>query len=274
MDTKLELFDRQDMLSSLDEFLELYGSRPIQSNPGGMSVNHSWAVWYVMKKLSPSFVLESGVLRGHSTWLIEQAVPEAKIICFDVSFRLLEFKSKNASYFEGDLTTFDWGSTEVPKDTVALLDDHQNSLNRLRELYFIGVRRFIIEDNYPVGEGDFYSLNHMKSHAGFVSQQASSAYKKKMKPSKRRALEKRDNQLRELGHLQKTLVEPNSYDWATLSSRLQKYQTMPPIDLDPRNRWGNEHEGAYATPIPLDDGRLGIDDDKKYNWITYLELRS
>lgn len=268
-----EPFTRQEMLSSLDEFLELYEKRPVTSNPGGMSVNHSWAVWFMMRRLSPSFVVESGVLRGHSTWLIEQAVPEAKILCFDLSFKLLQFKSKNASYFEGDLTRFDWGFTDVPGDAVALLDDHQNTLNRLRELRFLGVRKFIIEDNYPTGEGDFYSLNHMKSNVGFVSQQASSSQKARMKLAKRRALERTDRQLRELGLKQKTLVEPNSYDWPTLSSRLESFQTIPPIDLDSMNRWGFEHKDNYATPEPLATGRLGVDQDKKYNWITYLELK-
>jgi hypothetical protein len=261
------------MVESLDEFFSVYAKRPITSNPGGMSVNHSWAVWFCLKQLSPSFVMESGVLRGHSTWLIEQAVPEARILCFDVSFKLLEFKAKRANYFEGDLTQFDWGSTPVPDDSVALLDDHQNTLCRLKDLRYLGFQKFIVEDNYPVGEGDFYSLNHMKEKSGFTSQQASNAFKKRLRKSKLKALEKSDRSLRELGLKQKVLVEPNSVDWSTLQSRMTSFQTLPPIGLDKKNRWGHDHSGYYETPVALDPDRLKDEADRKYNWITYLSLK-
>ena len=71
--------DTIDMQNSVSEFLDVYNSRPIKENAGGMGVNHSWALWYVLRHVNPSVVVESGVWKGHSTWLIHTALPNAKI---------------------------------------------------------------------------------------------------------------------------------------------------------------------------------------------------
>ena len=267
-------FSREEMLESVPAFLELYESRPITKNPGGMGLNHSWAVWFLARALQPDIVVESGVLRGHSTWLIKQAAPEAQLFCFDVSFKLLEYRAEGATYFEGDVRQFDWSSVSFSPSSLALLDDHQNAYRRIIDLSFLGVKRFIVEDNYPVGEGDFYSLQHMQAGVGFTSQQMSERTRAKMKRAKLKKLKQSDEHLKEIGIDQARLVEPNTSDWANLSSRSRTIQTIPPIALDPINRWGGAHEGRFATPEPLGYGELPDDSDLKYNWITYLELDS
>ena len=269
-----EFFDVRDMLKSLDGFLDIYRRRPITSNPGGMGFNHSWAVWFMLRKLQPSLVLESGVLRGHSTWLIDQAVPNAQKLCFDVSFKLLEYKSDKAEYVEGDVTEFSWADIEVPSDAVALLDDHQNAYRRIIDLAFLGFRKFIVEDNYPVGEGDFYSIQHMAAGAGFTSQQLSEKTKAKMKRSKLKALQKSDAELTKWGRYQHRLVQPNSHDWENLVSRSKVIQTIPPAALEEKDRWGEAHEGRFATPEPLRPASEFVGENLSYNWITYVELKS
>lgn len=267
-------FSREEMSESVAEFLELYESRPITHNPGGMGLNHSWAVWFLTRKLQPDVVVESGVLRGHSTWLIENAWPEARIKCFDVSFKLLEYRSEHADYFEGDLRSFDWSNTDLGPRSLCLLDDHQNAYRRIVDLNFLGIKRFIVEDNYPVGEGDFYSLQHMAAGVGFTSQQMSERTRSRMKRSKLKKLEQSDQQFKQIGLDQARLVEPNTADWATLNSRAETIETIPPIALEPLNRWGFPHEGRFSTPEPL----LGVDElpdspNLQYNWITYVELK-
>lgn len=265
-------FSREEMLASVPEFLELFGQRPIANNPGGMGLNHSWAVWFLVRSLQPDIVVESGVLRGHSTWLIEKAAPEARILCFDLSFKLLEYQSANAEYFEGDLREFDWSSVKFSPSSLALLDDHQNSYRRIIDLSFLGLKRFIVEDNYPVGEGDFYSLQHMQAGAGFTSQQMSERTRKKMSRAKRKRLEQSDERLKSIGIDQVRLVEPNTVDWSNLQSRSKTLDTIPPISLEPTNRWGFAHEGRFSTPRPLGYSPLPEDSDLKYNWITFVEL--
>lgn len=99
---------------SVDEFLHLWERRPLRPNPQGMEINHSWATWFILRTLRPNLVVESGVWRGHSTWLIEQSLPEAQIMSFDVNLSRRTFISERSSYFEHDLVFHDW--TGISRD--------------------------------------------------------------------------------------------------------------------------------------------------------------
>jgi hypothetical protein len=58
---------REEMIASLDEFVTLYQERPIQDNTGGMKAPHLFAVWFMMRKLAPELIVESGVWKGQGT---------------------------------------------------------------------------------------------------------------------------------------------------------------------------------------------------------------
>ena len=92
--------DRDAMIAALPEFLELYDKRVanrVGRGAGGMRLEHSFAVWYTTKKLQPSAIIESGVFKGHSTWLFRHAAPKARIYSIDPG----KFGNKhgNAPYF-------------------------------------------------------------------------------------------------------------------------------------------------------------------------------
>jgi len=80
-----------DLEKDLDKFCEIYASRPIQDNTGGMGFNHSFALWKMLRVLNPDLVIESGIWKGHSTWLIETTLPNAKIISFDTNLTLRQY---------------------------------------------------------------------------------------------------------------------------------------------------------------------------------------
>ena len=86
------------MRESLEEFSRLYDERPIKSNRFGTQSPHLFALWCLLKKLKPTHVVESGVWRGQSTWLIEKARPEAALFCIDLNFNSLAYRSKTAMY--------------------------------------------------------------------------------------------------------------------------------------------------------------------------------
>ena len=72
-------------LEDLQEFVTLYKKRPIKNNNGGMkSVGQFW-VWFVTKELQPDLIVESGIWIGQSTWLLQQAAPQARIISIEKS---------------------------------------------------------------------------------------------------------------------------------------------------------------------------------------------
>ena len=59
--------------------------RPIKNNQYGMKIPHLFNLYLVLKKLNPKLIVESGILAGQGTWLMQNACPEAKIISFDIT---------------------------------------------------------------------------------------------------------------------------------------------------------------------------------------------
>ena len=64
---------------SLDEFLEIYSERPIKNNHGGVLAPHAFGLWFMARELAPDIIIESGVWRGMTTWLLEKACPEKRL---------------------------------------------------------------------------------------------------------------------------------------------------------------------------------------------------
>jgi len=73
-----------ELVGSLPAFWELYETRPILHNDGGMRTPQLFAVWSILRALEPELVVESGVWKGLSTWLIEKACPSARVISIDI----------------------------------------------------------------------------------------------------------------------------------------------------------------------------------------------
>lgn len=153
-------------LIHLPAFLELYKRRPLEYNPGGMQINHSYALYCFLKSLSPELVVESGVWRGISTWLIENTLPsDRSVICLDPVLSNRHYISRSAVYSEHDFGEYDWSSMQT-RSTLCIFDDHQSSLMRLMQMKWLGFTRCLFEDNYPSGKGDFYTLNQILDCTG------------------------------------------------------------------------------------------------------------
>lgn len=154
----------QHMRKALLQFRDIYVHRPFFRNNYGMRVEHSFALWYTLRSLrpTPSTVVENGVHQGHSTWLIKKALPQARIISIDPN--VPSHTEHGVEYFVGknftDFNKIDWNSRHLdPEKTVIFFDDHQSSFRRiLKEGRLFGFKRYMIDDNYDLNEGDNYSL--------------------------------------------------------------------------------------------------------------------
>src|SRR5690349_17121661 len=73
----------EDLRAALDEFLTVWDTRPIRNNIYGVGTPHGFALWFLLRRLRPTHIVESGVLQGQSTWLLETTVPEAQLISID-----------------------------------------------------------------------------------------------------------------------------------------------------------------------------------------------
>ncbi|KAL1538331.1 hypothetical protein AAHA92_27090 [Salvia divinorum] len=167
----------KDLLNGLEEFIPIYETRPIKNNMYGMGFDHSFGLWFVTRWLKPDLMIESGAFKGHSTWVLRQAMPDIPIV--SISPRHPEkYLKKGPAYVDGNCTYFagkdfvdfgsmDWGKlmrTYGIKDRTQVLvffDDHQNELKRLKQALKAGFKHLIFEDNYDTGTGDHYSLRQI-----------------------------------------------------------------------------------------------------------------
>jgi hypothetical protein len=263
-------WDRSQLRDAVGAFAEVYARRPIQDNRGGMQFNHCFAVWFVLRTLRPPVVVESGVFKGQGTWLIEQACPEATIYCLDVNLDRREWRSDRAVYLQNDLMSVDWTNRDL-SEAVMVFDDHTNAYRRMLEMAWLGCRRAIFEDNFPVGEGDSYSLRQMYAGVGRTRIQVSPRYRRALKEARYTLLERMLASKR-IRHNQSLLVTPNTADWANLARRLRVYHEIPPVWLPSvHGAWQTDWTGPYKTRAQLYE-RKPPHFDGDYGFVAYLEI--
>ncbi|KAL7162489.1 hypothetical protein ACSBR2_042891 [Camellia fascicularis] len=167
----------KDLLKGLEEFVPIYETRPIKNNMYGMGFDHSFGLWFIARWLKPDLMIESGVFKGHSTWVLRQAMPDKPIV--SLSPRHPEkYLNKGPAYVDGNCTYFagkdfvDFGSLSWrsvmkkhritdPSRILVFFDDHQNELKRLKQALKAGFRHLVFEDNYDTGTGDHYSFRQI-----------------------------------------------------------------------------------------------------------------
>lgn len=153
------LLSPKDLSGMIAEFLDVFVQRPIQDNQGGVNSVGAFSLWYFLKRHQPDLVIESGVWKGQTTWLIEQCLPDAKIICFDPNRKIREYESPNAEYPKGDFAKYSFPKFDADK-TLVFFDDHQDAVKRTVHARKKGFRHLVFDDNYAVGSGAHRSLAH------------------------------------------------------------------------------------------------------------------
>jgi hypothetical protein len=264
-------------LKYLEEFVDVFIKSPIVENSGGMGFNHSYFTYYVMKELTPQLVVESGVWKGHSTYIIESASPNSNIVSLDIDLSRNIYKSKNSKYFETDFNNIDWSSIDGVDDSVCFFDDHQNSLDRLKEMKWWGFKRAIFEDNFPTGEGDSYSLKQIINQSGHPNIQLS----KKYLPKTRKKIKERNIEegiLNKFYFRQSMITKPNSIDNRGLNYNVKNILEFPPIYTGEISYWGQEWVGEYTKAeiiekYPKFKKYFSKNQDNfDYGFISFLEL--
>lgn len=144
-----------DLRASLKEFVELYKQRPIENNRGGMKSPHLFPTWFLIKRMQPESIIESGTFKGQGTFFMEQAAPKSKIFSIEPLPEQIKWKSGFVSYSEPDFADWHW---DLTGQTLIHFDDHQNALHRIKQMKARGFKYAMFEDNYPTWKGDCYSL--------------------------------------------------------------------------------------------------------------------
>jgi len=263
--------EEADVGALVNEFMQIYIQRPILTNVGGMGLNHSFALWRVLRELQPTLVAESGVFKGHSTWLIREALPNCQIVSFDINFINREFVDPGATYVESDFRDFDWSASKSDGAWLAFFDDHQNHLDRLKSAHWFGFDFALLEDNYPPGQGDFYSLRHMAAGQGMPSIQLSKEYLGSGR--ERRARTRLETTLWGEYWAQTRLVRPNLNDYKSVLRKVRTIQELSPLWLEEVSMFGCPYSDFDPLPPePILASRLDGEFDYSYNFITLVEF--
>jgi hypothetical protein len=257
--------------AGLEEFTTLYERRPIHENAGGMAAPHMFLAWSALRALRPRVIVESGVWMGQGTWLLEQACPDAELICIEPFPSTIRYRSARATYLTRDFTEIDWSG--VPREeTVLFFDDHQNAFDRVAFAAGLGFRHLIFEDNYPSGQGDCYSLKKAFASSGF-------------RPPRRPTVSwgaRLRRSLMQFAARERTGrdVVPNSADAFSLRENLEVYAELPPVCRSETTRWGDAwSDASYPTLPPLLDRidspsqQVFLDEAATYTWMCYARLK-
>lgn len=246
------VWNPSDQVKLIDEFFELYTNRPIKDNTGGMKSPHMFNAWYIIKKLKPKYIIESGVWKGQGTWFFENASPDSHIISIDPYPQFRQYTSSKAQYITDDFTNIDWNKSIDTRNTVIFFDDHQSCIPRIRHASENKFKYIIFEDNYPYNHGDCYSVKKILSKKSYV-------------------IDKDNN---------KTWYNSNNDDYKYIVDVFDVYQEMPPIFKDVFTRWGEKWNEEYDTPDPLLDldkanqYQVFYEERLDYTWICYIELKN
>lgn len=137
---------RHDLRALVDAFWELIPQAPVRQRRGGSGFNGALQLFVLMRALEPDFVIESGVFRGLTTWIIRQARPEAEIFCRDPNLSRLQYRDPHARYCTQDWSSADWSGLD-PARTVAFFDDHVSQARRVVEAHARGLTRLVFDDD-------------------------------------------------------------------------------------------------------------------------------
>ncbi|HEX7007428.1 MAG TPA: hypothetical protein VF274_09820 [Alphaproteobacteria bacterium] len=132
--------------AAVDAFFELYAERPIADNSGGSGFNDSLWLFSTARLLAPSLIVESGVYKGHSSWFLRRAAPDASLHCIDLDLSQRQWCDESIRYHEGDWSDL---TLEAPADAAALcfFDDHVSQARRIREAHARGFRTLLFGDD-------------------------------------------------------------------------------------------------------------------------------
>jgi hypothetical protein len=139
-------FEKIKLIKNIERYEEMFRTVKISDLNGGMGYNNGLFFYVLISHFQPKTVLESGIWKGYSTFLIDDATfDETKIFCFDINLDNTEFLSEKASYFESDLSLV----TEVDFSNIdfAFFDDHVSIYDRLKFCLENKIKIVVVDDD-------------------------------------------------------------------------------------------------------------------------------
>lgn len=225
------------------EFLKLYKNRPLQENKFGMRSHGNFFLWYLLKGIDPALVIESGVLRGQSTWTIEHGAPKAKIIAIDPEPHHRVYKSKKASYTPLDFSLLDINTDRINGPIACFFDDHINAFDRVMQAYKKGFKYLIFDDNY--GACSQSEIYHLTLSNCFEMEE-----------------------FKEKGEMLSKIIK-HYYIMPQIIGKTSNHPVCERIATNLPAIWTSLEE---VDPSMREQMKVFAEDSPEYRWITYVEL--
>jgi len=133
----------------IKDFFKIYSSRTQTDNTFGSGFHTAFWIYYIARLLDPELIVESGVWKGHTSWLLSQACPNARQYGFDKSLNHLEYNNLNVTMVEHDWQTYQFPDFDQNRALV-FFDCHVNHAQRIIESKNKGFKHLLFDDNPPI----------------------------------------------------------------------------------------------------------------------------
>jgi len=138
--------DEETLSQAIKQYDVIFRNSNVLNLDGGMGYNNGLILFCFSKLAQPSTVIESGVWKGFTTYLLDSSVKkDAKIFCFDINLGNVAWKSNKAEYFENDIQNV---KLEIHGETtLAFFDDHVSQYDRLLFARAHSIRYLVFDDD-------------------------------------------------------------------------------------------------------------------------------
>tara|TARA_B100001175_G_C19378362_1_gene575295 strand:- start:105 stop:977 length:873 start_codon:yes stop_codon:yes gene_type:complete len=150
------MFNKSYLKKNFNYFLKIYKKRPIENNQSGMKIDHCFALFCLLKKIKPKYIIESGVWKGQTTWLIKNVLKNSEVFSIDLDLTNREVIYDDVKYLDKDITRYDWKQIDKNK-TLIIFDDHVCFSKRLNFLKKNKFKHIIFDDNLPNHHISYYT---------------------------------------------------------------------------------------------------------------------
>lgn len=182
--------DHDEILAEIPSYISAYHARhkffaieldlvkdDIVTNFGGTGLFHTFTIWVVLRKLKPKVIVESGVYRGFTSWMIARATEDyspliVRVDPWEVGWNGVYGNPRPDTFvdYRGDnymdFTRIDWDelfdehflSPEDKASTLFILDDQADQLRRLEQLSRMGFQHVLVDENFVPAMGVAFSV--------------------------------------------------------------------------------------------------------------------
>ena len=132
--------------ADIEAYQRVFQSWPHKDLSGGMGFNNGLFLYCFVAAIQPKTIIESGVWRGYTTFLLDQAsAQQSELHCFDINLSKLRWRSPRAAYYENDMSQTKLKADNKP--SLAFFDDHVSHYDRFMSGHTLGMAGMVFDDD-------------------------------------------------------------------------------------------------------------------------------